>query len=85
MFGLESCLEGLSHFLITRLSKKSEHVLLVCLNTWLVEWIYAKNVTADTASLLEEIEESTEVVLVDALDRECKLWNATVDVCKLSS
>ena len=67
---LESCLESLSLCLITWLAEEGEHVLLVCLNTWLVEWVDAEHVAADTASLLEEVEEGAEVVLVDALDCE---------------
>jgi len=65
---LESCLKSGSHLLITRLTEKSEHVLLVSLHARLIERIHAENVSADAACLLEEIEESTEVVLVHTLD-----------------
>ena len=39
---------------------------LFCLSlvAWLVERIHAKNVTADTTGLLEEIEEGTEVLRI---------------------
>ena len=76
----DSCL-----LLIAWLAKKSEHILLVCLDARLVEWVNVNHVTADTASLLEEIEESSEVVLIDTLDRNCNLRNAAVDVSKLGS
>ena len=50
--GLESCLESLCHFLVAGLAEEGEHVLLVSLNTWLVEWVHAENVTDDPAYFL---------------------------------
>ena len=82
---LEPCSEGLCLLLIAWLAKKSEHVLLVSLNAWLVERIHTEDIAADTASLLEEIEEGSEVVLVDALDAERELRHAAVDVSELCS
>ena len=83
--GLKSSAESLCLSLVTWLAEKSEHVLLVSLYTWLVERIHAENVTADTAGLLEEIEEGSEVLFVHALDRERNLRNATVDMSELGS
>ena len=82
---LESSLKSFCHLFVTRLSKKSEHVLLISLDAWLVERIHAKHVAADSACLLEEIEEGTEVVLVHALDGEGDLRYASVDMRKLGS
>ena len=65
---LETSLKGSSLLLIAWLAEKSEHILLVCLDARLVEWVNVNHVTADTASLLEEIEESSDVVLIDTLD-----------------
>ena len=59
---LESCSEGLCLLLVSWLAKKSEHVLLVSLNARLVERIHTENITADTASLLEEIEEEMQTL-----------------------
>ena len=67
-YKLESCLEGFCHLLISRLTEKGEHILLVSLNSRLIKRIYSKYITADTACLLEEVEEGSEVVLIDALD-----------------
>ena len=80
---LESCSEGLCLLLVAWLAQKSEHVLLVSLYARLVERIHTEDITADTACLLEEIEEGSEVVLVHALDRERNLRNTTVDMCEL--
>ena len=82
---LESCSEGLCLLLVSWLAQKSEHVLLVSLNARLIKRIHTENITADTASLLEEIEEGSEVVLVDALDAERELRHTTVDVSELCS
>ena len=65
---LESCSESLCLLLIAWLAEEGKHVLLVSFNAWLVERIHAEHLTADTACLLEEIEEGSEVVLVHALD-----------------
>ena len=66
---LKSSFESLCLSLVSRLAEEGEHVLLVCLHTRLVERIHAKDVSADSACLLEEVEEGSEVMLVDALDR----------------
>ena len=76
---LESCSEGLCLLLVAWLAQKSEHVLLVSLYARLVERIHTEDITADTACLLEEIEEGSEVVLVDALDAERELRHTTVE------
>ena len=49
---------------VARLVEKSKHILLVSLNTWLVERIHFLNKTADTASLLEEVDKLSDIVLV---------------------
>ena len=85
MFLLKSSFESLCLSLVSRLAEKSEHVLLVCLHTRLVERIHAKDVAADSACLLEEVEEGSEVMLVDALDRERELRHSAVDVSELGS
>ena len=49
----EALLNGLALCLVTRLVKKSEHVLLVSLNTRLVERIDLLKESADAANLLD--------------------------------
>ena len=65
---LQSCADCLALLLVAWLVKECEHVLLVCLYTWLVEWVHAKNVAADTATDLKEVEQLTDVVLVELWD-----------------
>ena len=36
---VDSCKKLLAKLLVARLAEKSKHVLLVALNTWLIEWI----------------------------------------------
>ena len=67
---LESCSQSIGLSLVAWLAEEGEHVLLVGLDARLVERIDAEHVAADTAGLLEEIEEGSEVVFVDALDAE---------------
>ena len=68
--GLKSCLKSLRLLLISRFAEKSKHILLISLHARLIEWIHAKDIAADSASLLKEIEESTEVILVYTLYRD---------------
>ena len=62
---LEASLNSLSLLLISRLLKQGEHILLVSLNTRLVEWVYAEHIATDTARLLKEVEQRTDRGLVD--------------------
>ena len=62
---LESCADSLALLLVAGFVEQCEHVLLVSLYTGLVEGVYAKNVTADAATDFEEIDELSEVVLVE--------------------
>ena len=55
--GLKSLKEFFSLCLIAGLAEKGEHVLLVALNTGLVEGVNTEDVTADTAGELEEVEQ----------------------------
>ena len=58
-FRSESLLDCLALCLIAWFVEQCEHVLLVCLNTWLVEWIHTEHVAADATSNLEEVDELT--------------------------
>ena len=77
---LDSLEDFLGLSLVTGLAKKGEHVLLVGLNSGLVERIDSEQVGADAARKLEEIEQSTEVVLVYLLDSYLELRNTAVDM-----
>ena len=65
---LQSCADCLALLLVAWLVKECEHVLLVCLYTRLVEWVHAKDITADTASYLEEVEQLAYIVCVELWD-----------------
>ena len=81
---MEDYLKSLSEFLalslISRLVQKSKHILLVSLHTRLVERIHTEDVCRYATSLLEEVEELSEIVLVDFLHSHAKLRHAAVDV-----
>ena len=68
LFLLKSCADCLALLLVTGLVEQCEHVLLVCLYTWLVEWVHAKYITADTAANLKEVEKLADVVCVELRD-----------------
>ena len=62
---LQTSLNGLALLLVARFIQECEHIFLVCLNSWLVEWIYAEHIATDTARLLKEVEQRTDRGLVD--------------------
>ena len=76
----EALLNGLALCLVTRLVKKSEHVLLVSLNTRLVERIDLLKESADAASLLKEVDELTEVVSVKLRHVDADVRHTAVNV-----
>ncbi len=82
---LESLLDSLAFSFVARLIEQSEHVLLVCFHTRLVEWVDTKNESADAASLLEEVDELAEVVLIELVDGDADVWHATIHVSELSA
>ena len=59
---LQTLLDSLGVSFITRLVEQGEHILLICLYTWLVEWIYTQYVAADTAGNFEEVNELSDIV-----------------------
>ena len=71
----QTLLNSLALSLISWLVEQSKHILLVSLNTWLVEWVYTEDVAADTASNLEEVDNLTKVVLVELRNRKADVWN----------
>ena len=80
---LQSCADGFALLLVTGLVEQCEHVFLVSLNTGLVEGVNTKNVAADAATNLEEIDELSQIVLVEFGDRDAHIGNTAVYVCKL--
>ena len=65
---LETCANCFALLLVAGLVEQGEHISLVILYTGLVEGVNAKNVTADTAGNLEEVDELTNVILVELGD-----------------
>ena len=77
--------DGLCLLLVAWLLKKGEHILLVSLNTWLVEGVDTEDVARDTTTQLEEIYELTVVVGVELLNRDEDVWHTTVNVSEAST
>ena len=82
---VDSCKKLLAKLLVARLAEKSEHVLLVALNTWLIEWIYTKCVSTHTTCKLKCVEQLTESELINLVDVDLDDRNSTICVCKDSS
>ena len=85
LFILQALLDSFALCLITWLVEQCEHILLVCLNTRLVEWVHLFQETADTASLLEEVDQLTEVVSVQLWYVNQDIRNTTVNVSQAST
>ena len=77
---LQSLCKLFCEFVEARLAEEGEHVFLVSLHTRLVERVDAEHIAANTASLLEEIEQSAEMVCVEGFSLHGNLRNAAVDV-----
>jgi hypothetical protein len=54
LFVLQTLFDSFALSLVAWLIEQRKHVLLVSLYTWLVEWVYTKEVAANTASNLED-------------------------------
>ena len=79
---LQSLHQSFSLLLKSRLSKKSKHVLLVALYTRLVKWIYSKDITADTAGKLKEVEELSEIELILLRNLYHQVWYISIGMSK---
>ena len=78
-------LDGFGLLLETWLFQKGEHVLLVRLDTRLVERIHTEGVGTYATSELEEIEQCTENLLIDPLNGNLQLRHTAVDVGELGT
>ena len=57
-----------------------EHIFLVRLHAGLVERVYAEDVTADAAGLLEEVEQRTDGVCVDCGNFDADVGHPAIDL-----
>ena len=80
VFFLHSAFQILFALLIAFFAEQSEHILLVCLDAWLIEGIYAEQIAGDAAGLLEEVNEVAEVPFIRAVDLEHDIRRAAVNV-----
>ena len=78
----QTLLEDRFFLLIAGLSKESKHVLLVRLDTGLIERIYGKQVSGDAACLLEKVNQLAEPVCGKLGNMNDQIRNFTVDMCK---
>ncbi len=62
---LQTSLNSLALLLVARFIQECKHILLVCLNTRLVERIYSEHIATDATRLLKEVEQRTDRGLVD--------------------
>ena len=81
----EAGLDGLGSFFVAWLFEQGEHILLVSLYTGLVEWIDTEDVTRDTTSALEEIDELAKIVLVELVNLNLHVGHAAIDMGNLSA
>src|SRR3712207_4535470 len=73
LFLCQSFLDGFAFCFVAGLVEQGKHVFLVSLYARLVERVYTENVAADATCYLEEIDELSDVILVE-------LGNADADV-----
>ena len=80
-FLAETGFDGFGFFFVAGFCEEGEHVALVGLDTGLVEGVHTEDVAADTASLLEEVDELAEVFLFKCGKGDEDVGDTTVDVC----
>lgn len=77
----EASFDGFGFLFVAGFGEESEHVALVSLDTGLVEGIHAENVAADSASLLEEIDELTEIFFLKSGEGDEDVGYTAIHVC----
>ena len=78
----QSSLDSFRFFLVAGFVEQGEHILLVRLHARLVERIDTEDVTGYTAGTLEEVNELTDVILVQALEADMYVRYTAIDVCQ---
>lgn len=81
-FLAETGFDGFGFFFVAGFCEEGEHVALVGLDTGLVEGVHTEDVAADTASLLKEVDELTEVFLFESRKCDEDVGNTAIDVCE---
>src|SRR5574344_393320 len=76
-------LNSLALSLITRLVEQCEHILLVSLHTWLIECVDTQHTTTDAASLLKEINQLTQVILIKLRHAHTHVRHTTINMGQL--
>ena len=82
MVSFQASLDSLSLCLIAGLAEESKHVAFVVLYTRLVEGVYTQYITAHAATLLEEVEQLTDVVFVELRHHDAEVGHATIYMCE---
>ena len=72
--------EGFGFGFVTGFAEEGEHVLLVSFDTGLVEGVDVEEQTAHTAGAFEEVDELSEIVLVELGEDDAQVGHAAVDV-----
>ena len=70
--------------LVAGFLQQGEHILLIGLDTRLIEGIHPQQVAADTARLLEEIEQCAQCVRRNLGNFDAEVGNAAVDYLKVN-
>ena len=73
-------LDSLRLLLVAWLLQKSEHVLLVSLHTRLVERIDSQHISAYSTRILEELEEASDIVGTEILNRHLELRDTAINM-----
>ena len=82
---LEASLDGFRFGFVTGLAEEGKHILLVGFDTGLVEGIDVEQQTAHAAGPFEEVDELTEVVLVEFGHHDAQVGHTTVHVGQLGA
>ena len=71
--------------LVARLAEQREHILLVGFHAGLIERIDPERITAHAAGLLEEIEQRSQIILVELGQLDPDIGHAPVDIVPISA
>ena len=76
----QSALDGLRLSLVARFAQQCKHILLVGLYTRLIEGIDFEEQTAHAAGTLKEIDELTEVILIELRHDDADVRHSAIHV-----
>ena len=78
-------MDSLALCLISGFVEQCKHILLVSLHARLVEWIDTKHIATDAAGYLKEIDELSDVILVELWHGDVNIGHAAIHMSQLGT